>query len=688
MHLLEILMRKISSRLSSFSKLAQIGGEDTVFKILNRIANGPRVSDRMLSALRGYITTDPAAVTSAAGRVSNLEGLIANSSTIPELAPLLPSVEAASGVGGALVSGGSTALSAGAGSTGTAATGAAGAAGSAAGTGGALVTGGGAAATEAGGALVGGGSAAATGTGGALVAGGGGAAGGVASAETAGTAAAAAGGASLIIPAALAALVAFPKINQMMFGGIDPDQLKTSDPVGSLRPYLIGQIRGFWDEIIDCDVAEWSYGGDLSDIADYENAAMIKNYADIILVSMTNPKMRDYASKQITLNSIAKDLAKASDVGGDSWASSLLVGSKSNRTEDLIKQSDCVKSGVSKLISWFTSAIDVIKAKDPAPASKPISAPAAGSPSAAGTGGGSKGQGTSDSGYESASLIMKSKGFLISVQRSWTPEFDAAFRAYVDAGTAAGKVPTGMTKGQEWSDVAGSLGFAPNKNGAFDAIKSLEGVVAKKGESTASPATPAAATTAPPAPISIPGEDYPVLAAIIGAMYNTKLVGTPGFDLVKEPKRIQALVDAVGGASPEGFGNAARVIAKMNPSIVARLPKEVTVPIDEVYAKNPANKALLQTIQVAINRIYDSAVSGSKALGIFNPRLEKSTQLVSAWLRSPAGGNWKDKTSSNNEQQWVKLATERKMRIRAEIAAEMTPAERAAARRAKMREAV
>ena len=178
-------------------------------------------------------------------------------------------------------------------------------------------------------------------------------------------------------------------------------------------------------------------------------------------------------------------------------------------------------------------------------------------------------------------------------------------------------------------------------------------------------------------------------------MYNEKLVGTPGFDLVKEPKRIQAIVDSVGGANEAGYGNTARIIAKRNPAILARLPGELTAPVDEAFAKNPANKRLLQAIQVAINGIFDSSVEGSKRLGIFNPALPKATELVSAWLRSSAGGNWKDKvtteelkSSGSSIDQWIKLASERKMRIRAKIAAEMTPAERAAARRTKMREAV
>jgi hypothetical protein len=290
---------------------------------------------------------------------------------------------------------------------------------------------------------------------------------------------------------------------------------------------------------------------------------------------------------------------------------------------------------------------------------------------------------TSDSGYESSSLIMKERGYLKSVQSSWTQEFDTAFRAFIDAGTAKGAVPTNLVGGQSWSDVAGSLGFPPNKSGAFSAIRSVAGLVDKK---TSTPTTGVATPTPSDAPASttpVAAEDNPVLAAIIGAMYNQKLVGTPGFDLIREPKRIRALIESapVGGPNPTGYGNAARIIMKMNPSIGGMLPAKLTGPVDDKFAKNPANKALLQAIQVAINGIYESAIPT-----LVKPGLERSRELIARYLNSAAGGNWPVKGASNSVDQWVKLASERKMRIRAEIAAEMTPAEMAAARRIKMRE--
>ena len=334
-------------------------------------------------------------------------------------------------------------------------------------------------------------------------------------------------------------------------------------------------------------------------------------------------------------------------------------------------------SDVNAASNFFTTmAKDILLAAD-------IAKKQGKTPPISGGRGGSAPSATSDSGYESSSLIMKEKGYLKSVQSSWTQEFDTAFRSFVDAGTAAGKVPTKLTGGQEWSDVAGSLGFPPNKSGAFSAIRYLVDFVDKKTSTPTTGVTTPAPSEAPASTTPVAAEDNPVLAAIIGAMYNQKLVGTPGFDLIREPKRIRALIESepVGGPNPTGYGNAARIVMRMNPAIRGMLPAQLTRPVDEVFAKNPANKALLQAIQVAINGIYESAIPT-----LVKPGLERSRELIARYLSSTASGKWTVNTASNSVDQWVKLASERKMRIRAEIAAEMTPAEMAAARRIKMRE--
>jgi hypothetical protein len=486
------------------------------------------------------------------------------------------------------------------------------------------------------------------------------------------------------IGGSLLALLAYPKISQMLYGGISKDDLKVGNPSDVIRQKLTDTVSEYWSKILDCDVAEGSYGGDLSDIAGFENTRIIKTYADMLYVATINPKMRDFPLKQITFESIVNELASAEDVSGGTWAARFTVGARDKRSVQTVSSSPCVKESAGIFLTWINDYIKTVKQHDSVAAT--TKAPSSGStttPPISGGRGGSGSQGTSDSGYESASLIMKSKGFLGSVQRSWTPEFDAAFRAFIDAGTAKGAVPTNLVGGQEWSDVAGPLGFSPNKSGAFSAIMSVAGLVDKK---TSTPTTGVAAPTPSEAPASttpVAAEDNPVLAAIIGAMYNQKLVGTPGFDLIREPKRIRALIEStpVGGPNPTGYGNAARIIMKMNPSIVGMLPAKLTGPVDDKFAKNPANKALLQAIQVAINGIYESAIPT-----LVKPGLERSRELIARYLNSAAGGNWPVKGASNSVDQWVKLASERKMRIRAEIAAEMTPAEMAAARRIKMRE--
>jgi hypothetical protein len=641
--ILEILMRKISSREMSNEKYAQVGGPDTVFLILTRIANGARVSSRMLSALRGFIVTDPSAVVSAIGRVSNLPGLIANSSVIPELAPLL------SGAGS------STAATTGlAGVGGTVGTGSV-AGGGAATTGAATVGGGGAATVGGGGAAtVGGGGAATAGGGGAATVGGGGAAtvGGGGAATAAGLSGLTLGTIAVGVPL----IIATPWLIEKYFGS--RSEIKTKS---ELETASIAKAEEVFEPIWTHDVTTtfnpwadtlWSdtKGGDLGDIVGEQK----NNIILLTLRSALRGEIDNVSSKSILDQLENTGIAERSDMENDSG---------------LMKDVNAASNFFTAMAKDILLAADIAKKQGKAP---PISGRGGSDPSA-----------TSDSGYESSSLIMKERGYLKSVQSSWTPEFDAAFRAFIDAGTAKGAVPTNLVGGQEWSDVAGPLGFSPNKSGAFSAIISLAGLVDKKTSTpTTGVATPAP-SEAPASTTPVAAGDNPVLAAIIGAMYNQKLVGTPGFDLIREPKRIRALIESapVGGPNPTGYGNAARIIMKMNPSIGGMLPAKLTGPVDDKFAKNPANKSLLQAIQVAINGIYESAIPT-----LVKPGLERSRELIARYLNSAAGGNWTVKPASNSADQWVKLASERKMRIRAEIAAEMTPAEMAAARRIKMRE--
>ena len=295
-------------------------------------------------------------------------------------------------------------------------------------------------------------------------------------------------------------------------------------------------------------------------------------------------------------------------------------------------------------------------------------------------------------GYEQASLIMKAKGYISSIENDWTDAFDSAFRSFIDDGTRieseakSNAIKTNLSGGQQWADIAMSLGFEPNKKGAFAAIKIYDKYVVKK-DASSKPGQSQSGSGLDKGNQDVSSDKFDILANIIGAMYNQKLVGTPGFDLIREPKRIEALVNAVGGPNPTGYANAAKEVAKRNQNILYKLPQSITGPIDKDFAKDKSNKSLLQDIQVVINDIYDSAMSGSKTLGVFNPRLEKSTELIANFLRSASAGKLIEKTAINNLQHLVKLAEIRKLKIREEIRQEMSPSEMASARRQKMREA-
>ena len=423
--------------------------------------------------------------------------------------------------------------------------------------------------------------------------------------------------------------------------------------------------------VFDSEIGGFSYGGEISDIGEEGKTEVIT-----ALTAAVGSGDRASLSPEGIVGIIA----------GTSAAQSA-SGLSKEELETELKDNPEFKAVVETASSQLLAKVDAAAAAGSGGGTTP---PGPGGSGSGGSGplpppisgGGSQGTGGND-GYDLASSILKEKGYLKEIQSDWTPEFDAAFREFVDAGTATGKVPTNLVGGQSWSDVAGSLGVSPNKSGAFSIINSLANVTPQKGSASSDPS----ASTQPTAPsetkpaATVSGGNS-ILADIIGAMNNEKLVGTPGFDLVKEPKRIQALVNAAGGANPAGYGGVAAILAQKNPSILAKLPKELTGPVDKTFAKDPANKELLQAIQVTINKIYNLAIPA-----IVKPNLEKSTELMSAWLATPEGGNW-SKAASNSNDQWVKLASERKMRIRAKIAAEMTPAERAAARRLRMREAV
>ncbi len=283
---------------------------------------------------------------------------------------------------------------------------------------------------------------------------------------------------------------------------------------------------------------------------------------------------------------------------------------------------------------------------------------------------------------EESSVILKDKGYLETVETSWTPAFDKAFREFIDATTAVtsgGKDKTNLVGGESWTDVAAKLQQSPDLTGACNAVHNFSTLGPSK-----TPGSGAVATTSgnqSPGSTKDP-EGVDVLATIISAMYNEKLVGTPGLDLIKEVKRVQSLVNAVGGANPAGFSNASKVILRRNPALSARLPKALSGPVDKTFAF--ANKSLFETIQVTINSIYDAGTEGSKGFLGVNPDVSHSAEAIRKYLMSQAGGNWK--MASSTEDKIVKAANDRKLKIRAVVASEMIPEDMAAARRIKVTE--
>jgi len=509
-----------------------------------------------------------------------------------------------------------------------------------------------------------------------------------AGAGTAATGAGVTAAGAISIGAAAAALLAYPKIGQLIYGGIDEDQLKTGDPSDILRTGLIRTVQNYWQPIIECDVADWDYGGDLSDIADFENARIIKNYADILHASTTSIRMRDYALKQITLDNISRELANAQDQSGGSWAARFIVGGRDDRSYDMIRKSPCVAKGVADFTGWVAQYISTLKSHDPILAAKSGGGEDKPNvPQGGGNGGGNGGGGggvprttrNESLDYVGASEIMIEKGFLDTVQTSWTPKFDSAFRGFVDAATKAAENinDTKLVSGQTWGEASDEIGFTPDARGGIIAVKRLakfigtEKVPSTTGEDK--PATPEAPKGEAPA---VSGK-VNVLAEMIGILYNERLVEGGGF-LSYEKKQTQSLVDAIGGAGPSGFPNAAKVLLKRNPQLESVVPDKLATPITKKTIKGTELATAFKMVQQTIHDIYESANPG-----MINPGKNKATENVKKYLGTMAGGSWKEASFSQNR--FVKLAEERRERIRREIEANLTPAERAAMRRLRVR---
>ena len=309
------------------------------------------------------------------------------------------------------------------------------------------------------------------------------------------------------------------------------------------------------------------------------------------------------------------------------------------------------------------------------------------------SGGGSGGEGSPEAGrldFEGASKIMMDKGYLGSTQNDWTPEFGAAFREFIDAGTAnnSAVTPTNLVGGQKWADVAPGLGFSPDQGGALSAIVAIgKSAPSKRGGPNSPPITGGGRVPEDTGGgRGVKSAKREVLADIISRLYNNRLVEGGGGIFSNELKQTQSLVDAIGGAGPAGYLNAADVLLARNPQLENMLPstKIADVLTRENIESHPAYNAAFNT-QKTIHEVFKAANRGKRILGI-NRGQRATTENVAEYLASPAGGGWKKPaTASNSVDRFVKLAEDRKARIKTEVLSSLTPAERAIVRKNKMR---
>jgi hypothetical protein len=261
---------------------------------------------------------------------------------------------------------------------------------------------------------------------------------------------------------------------------------------------------------------------------------------------------------------------------------------------------------------------------------------------------------------EALSHKLVDRLYLAAPQSTWTPELDKAFREFIDAGTGTKT----MSSGADWNAAAPTLGFKPGLSGALAAVTSLMDKVATKpfGDTVAPAATTGTPEAAKPAAPEVAQDTLP---AILSVMRQEKMIGTHGADLVNEVNRINVLIEAAGGVN-----NAAILLHRQDPSLSAALPPKLEGTLTPEFVRR--NKALFQSIQGAVNKVI------AKQFGPLMPHdKEKAISKLREGLKS-----------ASVQDQWVKLASQRKDRIRSEVAAEMTVADKITARRIKARESV
>lgn len=147
---------------------------------------------------------------------------------------------------------------------------------------------------------------------------------------------------------------------------------------------------------------------------------------------------------------------------------------------------------------------------------------------------------------------------------------------------------------------------------------------------TSAPAA-AAATTQAANPTKAYDSKETILGQVLQKMYDDKLAGTPGPDLVREKRRVKIIMDGIGGGPETGrtyAGAAARVILNQKTGLGETIPAS--------YSEAISNISFLDSLQQAINGLYDSAFRWSRA--------QKDANHVGFWRR--LGGRTVDSKSA------------------------------------------
>jgi hypothetical protein len=242
---------------------------------------------------------------------------------------------------------------------------------------------------------------------------------------------------------------------------------------------------------------------------------------------------------------------------------------------------------------------------------------------------------------ERASKIMMEKGYLNSIQSRWTPAFDAAFREFIDASTMYQNEKTKLMSGTPWQkEYEKFYGDAtPNQAGAVKMVVDF-------------------------------GKYAPFKSSGMGMGGSSK---------------------GIGGSKNKGFGT-----SKV-PSSDGEIEKASRIMMEKGY---------LDSIQTSWTPTFDAAFR--EFVDASTMRLKEKTNLMSGvpWQKEyekffgDATPNQSGavkmvvdfgkfapykKEAAFNSDRFVKLAEERRERIRREIEANLTPAEKAAMRRLRMR---